>query len=270
MKIIVSHDVDHLYTSDHYLRDLIVEKLIVRSFLQLLKKRIDLHTFISRVGMVFSNKMNNIGELVHFDTLNQIPSTFFFGMSNGMGMSYSRKRAVRFIQMVLKSGLDVGVHGIEFELENEMANEYKSFENMVGDIRFGVRNHYVRFNMETFEKMERVGYLFDSTRFNKKEIELLNPYKVGKMWEFPLHIMDAYICNTGDYREDLRQTIKIIEKADQVGIRYLTILFHDDEFNHDVYPEEYDWYINLIDYFKRNGYEFISYKNAIEELEACE
>lgn len=268
MKIIVSHDVDHLYTSDHYLKDLIVEKFIVRGFLHFLQCRINFHTFINRIGIVFTNSMNNIDALMDFDSENGIPSTFFFGMNNGLGMSYSVDQAVPFIKRVKMNGFDVGVHGIEYESAEMIAIEHSRFKKIVQEDLFGVRNHYVRFDHETFSKMDSVGYLFDSTQFNKKETELVNPYKVGNMWEFPLHIMDAYICNSGDYQKDLIATYRIVEMAKISGINYLTILFHDDEFNHDIYPEEYDWYVNLIANLKERGYEFVSYREAIKELEA--
>ena len=48
MKIIISHDVDHLDASDHLFRDLILEKLWVRSFLHLCQGRISLKTFFSK------------------------------------------------------------------------------------------------------------------------------------------------------------------------------------------------------------------------------
>lgn len=268
MKIIVSHDVDHLYTSDHYLKDLIVEKFIVRGIIHLLQHRISFHTFISRAGIVFTNKMNNLDALMSYDREHNVSSTFFFGMNNGLGMSYSRKRAIPFIKKVRDKGFDVGVHGIEYRSEDGIKLEYDRFKEITGMNDFGIRNHYVRFDKETFPKMDRAGYLYDSTQFNKEETELVGPYKIGHMWEFPLHIMDCYICKHGDYKRDLEETVHIIEEGERRGINYLTILFHDDEFNRKIYPEEYDWYVNLIEYLEKRKYQFISFKDAIKELEA--
>lgn len=268
MKIIISHDVDHLKTSDHYMKDLIVEKIIVRALIQLLKHRISFHTFLHRCSIVFTNKMNNISELMEYDLKNGIPSVFFFGMNNGLGMSYSRKTALPYISLVKSKGFDVGVHGIEYVSEEGIKEEYNRFREIIGDSFFGIRNHYVRYDEETFLKMDSAGYLYDTTQFNKTRTELVNPYKVRNMWEFPLHIMDAYICRHGDYKKDLEDTYRVIEEAKIKGITYLTILFHDDEFNESIYPEEYNWYIHLVEYIKKGGYEFISYRDAIKELEA--
>lgn len=40
--------------------------------------------------------------------------------------------------------------------------------------------------------------MYDTSEFNKEKLEIKAPYKVGDMWEFPLHIMDGYIMPFGD------------------------------------------------------------------------
>lgn len=89
MKIIVSHDVDHLDSTDHLFRDLILEKMFIRSFIQFLKKEISLKTCMYRMTMVFHKRMNRIEEVMEYDKKNKIPSVFFFGMDNVLGMSYT-------------------------------------------------------------------------------------------------------------------------------------------------------------------------------------
>jgi peptidoglycan/xylan/chitin deacetylase (PgdA/CDA1 family) len=127
--------------------------------------------------------------------------------------------------------------------------------------------HYVRFQSNTFEDLNKCGYIYDSTWFNKVELELKDPFKVGDMWEFPLHIMDVYLTfdNKGD--KEREETIRAIEKAQNIGIKYFTILFHDNHYDDKIYPQEKAWYTWLINYLKENGYEFISYRDAIKELE---
>ena len=115
--------------------------------------------------------------------------------------------------------------------------------------------------------MNNAGYLFDTTYFNKGKTELINPYKVDEMWEFPLHIMDGYVCEQGKLKEGIANTRKIIDKAEALGIRYLTILFHDHQFDDDFDPQLKEWYMSTVEYCQRKGYEFISYRDAIEELE---
>ncbi len=88
MKIIVSHDVDHLSVIEHY-KDLIIPKLIIRSFLEKFKGRISVKELRGRIISLFTNKLQNIEELILFDKDNNVPSTFFVGVENGLGLSYS-------------------------------------------------------------------------------------------------------------------------------------------------------------------------------------
>ena len=63
MKIIVSHDVDHLYGSDHY-KDLIYPKLWVRETLSFLKRNITFSQWWRRLLGVFSRERNYIEQLM--------------------------------------------------------------------------------------------------------------------------------------------------------------------------------------------------------------
>lgn len=270
MKIIVSHDVDHLYASDHYLKDLIIPKLWVKSFLHLCRGKISLRVFLYRLSIVFRNRMTRIPEIMKFDKAHNIPSIFFFGMDNLLGMSYRPKKAVPYIKLVLENGFDAGVHGCEYKNQSKIKTERELFLALSRMENFGVRNHYVRFDEQTFEKMAAAGYLFDSTYFNKTETELKAPYKVGGMWEFPLHIMDGYVCKPGGLEKGLEKTFAIVEEAEAMGMPYCTILFHDNQFDERYDPTLMDWYVKTIEWLEEKGYEFISYRDAIKELEAVD
>lgn len=268
MKIIISHDVDHLYVSDHLKRDLIMEKLWVRSTIHFLKRKISFNTLLYRYMMPFHNRMNRIEELMEFDKEHNIPSVFFFGMDNVLGMSYCRQQARPEIRKVLEQGFDAGVHGVEYKDPDKMKKEHDDFAEISELEQFGIRNHYVRFDDGTFQKQEQVGYLFDSTWFDKGMKEMRKPYKVGNMWEFPLHIMDVYICKEGMVEEGIRSTFAAIEKVRKTGIQYCTILFHDYQFDDRYSPQMKRWYMETVRYCEKMGYEFISYRDAIKELES--
>lgn len=267
MKIIISHDVDHLYVQDHFFKDLIIPKLWVRSFIHLLQGKISVRTFCYRLIYIFSKKQNYIDEVSEYDKAEGIPSVFFFGMKNGLGMSYNRKKSLKYQKMLKEKKFDIGVHGIDYTDINKMQQEHDLFSEMSGMLSFGIRNHYVRFDEETFSKMERCGYLYDSTWFDKTKVNIRAPYKIGKMWEFPLHIMDGYILPVGHLEKGKENTIAVLDEAEKMGMPYCTILFHDYLFNPKCYPEEREWYLWLVTYLKERGYEFISYRDAIQELE---
>ena len=265
MQIIVSHDVDHLYPSDHILRDLIFPKLWVRSFIQLCKGQITLTSFFYRFISIFDARLNRIPEIVEFDKMYGVKSTFFFGMDNILGLSYKKEKAAYWIKYVLAKGFDAGVHGIEISDIKKMKQEYNDFKDMSGLSSFGIRTHYVRYDAETFNKMEKIGYLFDTSEFNKKTIELKKPYKIGEMWEFPLHVMDGYIIHN-NLEQAKQKTIEVLQEAEKKQLLYFTFLFHDYMFNEKTYPTDKAFYEWFVTYCTKNDYAFISYRDALETL----
>lgn len=267
MKIIISHDVDHLYASDHIFRDFVLEKLWIRSFIELCRRKISISVFFSRLDFLFHNRMHRIDELMEFDSLYGVPSTFFIGMANGLGMSYAAKSTIPVIERIQNHGFNVGVHGIDYQNYESMKTEHDLFKKISGMECFGIRNHYVRFDDHTFIKMDKAGYLFDSTWFNKEKTDIRPPYKVGRMWEFPLHIMEGYLLKNRTMEEGIGDVQSVIEKAEADGMPYCIILFHDFYFNKSCFPLEYHWYKWLIKYLVRKNYEFISYEDAVKELE---
>jgi len=267
MKVIISHDVDHLTVCEHK-KDLIVPKFLIRSLIELLLRKISFKEYFLRFSDIIKNKWNNILELAEFDKLNNIPSTFFFAMNNGLGISYSIKQTEFFIKYLKENKFDCGVHGIEFNDPNKIFTEYDNFKRISNIENFGIRMHYLRIGKNTLEHLSKIGYLFDSSVFEDK-----NPYKINYIWEFPLHIMDGYVIegkgkkwqsNNLEKSKDI--TIKIIDNLIKKDNKYLTILFHDRYFS-DSFLTWKKWYIWLVEYLKSNNFEFISYKDAIKEME---
>jgi hypothetical protein len=264
-KVIISHDVDHITVFEHY-KDLIIPKFLIKSTIEKLIGVITWKEYFLRYKRIFENKWQNINELMEFNKKNNIPTTFFLGMNNGMYLSYSLKEAILWVNKIKQKEFDVGVHGIEFKDFDIMKKEYENLYSIIKD-DIGIRMHYLRYDENTFNNLSKIGYLFDSTYLKD-----INPFKIGKMWEFPLHIMDGHI-----FYEDARyttkslvyykeKTIKRLNELKNKNINYITILFHDRYFD-DSFRIWKEWYIWLIKYLKNNNYTFISYKKAIQELE---
>lgn len=267
MKIIISHDVDHLQSSDHIFRDLIIEKFWIRAFLHLTQRKISGRTFVNRIKYPFLKRYERIQEVMETDRANGIPSVFFFGVERGLGMSYGKRKVKRYISQVDKAGFDIGIHGIAYEEFEQMKKEHDAFEEIAGISSFGIRMHYVRYVPDTFKKLADIGYIYDTTEFDKSGKKFRKPYKVGNMWEFPLYIMDGYILKNKSLDQGIIATQRAIKQAEKEGVPYCTILFHDYLYNKACFPMEYNWYKWLIKYLTQNHYEFISYNNAIKELE---
>lgn len=266
MKVIISHDVDHLFAKEHFFRDLIYPKLWVRSFLQLIKGKITFKECFLRCVHCFKKERHCIYDLMQFDKSYGVPSTFFFGMNQGLGMSYYPKEARSIVEKVKDQGFSVGVHGIEYTDYSLIKKEYETFVNLMGFAPCGIRMHYVRFDDNTFKNVSAAGYVFDSTEFDKKECGTQKmPYKVGDMWEFPLVIMDGYLPQS--FNDAKEVTLKKLAECKEKGLEYVTILFHDYQFCDD-YIDIKNWYEWLLKYIYENpDMTFISYEDAISELE---
>jgi len=267
MKIIVSHDVDHITAWEHK-KDLLIPKFLIRGLIEYGMKAISLSELMSRFASLIHNRWQNLEELIAFNKSNNIPATFFIGVNNGKGLSYSQKKAAYWIRKISAEGFNVGVHGIVFDNLNGMRTEHDSFKNISGLANVGIRMHYLRTNQNTLRYLNRSGYRYDSSLY-----EMSRPFKVEKLWEFPLHIMDSYVVikngrwQNRSLQESKETTKKIIESALKKNVNYLTILLHDIYFN-DRFRTWKEWYIWLINYLKDNNLTFISFDNAIKELEA--
>ncbi len=266
MKVIVSHDVDHITFWEHR-KDLIIPKFFVRNAIECATGNISFSEMMRRFGPVCSNRWHRLPELIAFDLAEKIPSTFFFGMNNGCNLNYSLRNASFWIQYAADHGFDVGVHGIGYHNSEEIRKEFSSFKTISGKTGFGIRMHYLRQTIDTLKYLSEAGYSFDSTVRTP-----LSPYKIGEMWEFPLHIMDGDIMQHGKPygNKSLKQaqllTKSVIDQVFENQSPYLTVLFHDLYFDHS-FSVWYDWYHWIIEYLKSSGFEFTGYHQALKDLD---
>lgn len=267
IKVIISHDVDHLYRRDHWFRDAIYPKLIVRSALLLLRRKITIKEWWLRSISCFKKNRNCLEEVMKFDRKQGAESTFFFGVRKGLGMSYRPEEAVSMVNYVRSQGFSVGLHGICYDSFNGIEEEYNTFVRVYGFKPCGIRMHYVRYNKNTFENEARTGYPFDTTEFEKEKSGTQKvPYRVGEMWEFPLTIMDGYLPQ--NIEDAKKETLKKLQECREKNLEYITILFHDYQFC-SAYRDMKEWYSWLMQYLcNSEEYCFISYEEAIKELNA--
>lgn len=267
MKAIISHDIDHLTVSEHYLKDLIVPKHIIRSYIELFTGKISVSELFNRTGDILNNQWQHIEALHQFNQKHNISSTFFIGVNQGLGLSYSLKQSQFWIHKLLEIGADVACHGIEYESFETINSEYLLFQQTSNLKSFGSRMHYIRKNDSTLSNMAKAGYLFDSSEMGFK-----TPYKVGEMWEFPFQIMDGYIIEkpkqwqSKNFSQSCDATKVLIDKSFEANLPYLCVDFHDRYFSNS-HKTWKDWYMWLIEYLSSQKIEFVNFKQAISELE---
>lgn len=273
MKVIISHDIDHITALEHK-KDLIIPKFIVRNFIEFGLGYASIHELTNRLRSIIKNRWQNIEELMEFDKENKIPSTFFIAVSNGRNLSYTLNDAKIWVNKIIQKGFDIGIHGVVFDEYAGIKREYKLFKKISKLDRFGIRihdigkrPHDIKLTLENLNLLNKAQYIFSSNFFQSG-----NPFKVGNLWEFPIHIMDGDIFgkNRRWQNQTLEQAKQETEKSIQNSyaneIRYFNILFHDGYFSESfkVYREWYYWFI---DYCKKSGFQLVNYRKAINELE---
>lgn len=268
MKAIISHDIDHITVWEHLFKDIIIPKHMVRMHIELVAGKISIREYILRWSEFFTNKWQNIDELITFNKSHHIPSTFFIAVSKGVGLNYSNESSMIWMDQIKQRQEELGIHGIAYQSFNEINAESDLFKHLSQLDEIGMRMHYVRNTENTKSFLNTAGFVYDSTEHSFK-----NPYKIGNMWEFPIQIMDGWIIENGKKWQSLNldqakeSTKSLIDKAFDSKLNYLTIDFHDRYFSH-TFETWLNWYIWLIDYLKLNNIAFVNFRQAISELEA--
>ncbi len=262
MKIIISHDVDHIAWGEHWLKDMFVPKWLVKNLLYVASGKISPSLAVRRCAAVFGSRMHRIPEVMNLDMRLKIPSTFFIGMARGMGMSYSVDAAARMVNQVLKNGFSVGVHGVSYANGDSIRREHdRLVEILKTHEPFGVRNHYLRFGSKTLAQQARAGYLFDSSEYGLKA-----PYVSEGLVEFPVCMMDSYLLGLcrNDGNDVKRRTLAELEKGKLLGLPVFTVIFHDCYFS-DIFPDHREWYLWLARHLS-DHYEMTDFAHAVREL----
>ncbi len=266
MKIIISHDVDHLYLKEH-LRDSFLLGCIYRGVKNLFQGNISLKTFRKR----FPAKLNRVKELHAFNKKNGIRETFFFGMRKGLNLSYHWKDAAPFIEYLLKEEVLVGLHGMGYNSFDLLQEEMSRIKTLLPEnYPLGIRNHYLRMDENSLGIMDKNGFLFDSSYYKTsggKYAAADALFLHGKLWEIPINIMDAgfisnFKNNTGQLKHAAIQKLKEAEDNKQP---YFVINFHDLYYS-DAYPDFKDWYEWMLSYLVEQKYAFINFAQAVQEL----
>ena len=265
MKVIVSHDVDHVTAWEHS-KDLIIPKFMARAIIEWRLGYVSRSEVWKRIASLVTNQWNHIEALMDFDRAQGVPSTFFVAVGNGCNLSYGREDSRVWIREIARQGFSVGVHGIAYRSLEAIREEYCDFQESSGLSQCGIRMHYLRMAGDTLRNLDLAGYTYDST-----ENSLRDPYCVGNMWEFPLHLMDGQVLygsarwQSRGLEDACRVTQARLEEAMNASIRYFSLLFHDRYFC-DEYATWRDWYMWVVEYCRSIGIEFIGYDEAMVEL----
>lgn len=263
MRILLSHDIDHLYWKQHYFRDLTLPKHVYRHTRAWLSKQIDTELYKKR--MKLTGRLHRIPELLEFHKQHNTKACFFFGMDNALGLSYRPKEAKPWIKQVIEARQEVSVHGIAYANPQKIKQEYDKFKEISGLDTFGIRMHYLRMNGYTLEALDHQGYLFDSSIQG-----IAHPFKIGNLWEIPMSIMDSSLVPNSQSNLNLKRwqtaTLDKLNQAEDLQIPCFVINHHDTYFDKDTFPTIYDWFHWLIEEIKRRELEVVRFGEVVESF----
>lgn len=260
MKVIVSHDVDHFCLGEHW-RDTFIPGLAWRSMKSCIRGELPLSCLVKR----FSWQVNRIQKLHSYNQTHGLPATYFFGMRNGLNLSYHWKAAKKHVRFLRQANIDIGLHGMAYDDESQLREEKERLEELLDSPVEGIRNHYLRLADSTLENMNRVGFKYDSTHSG---LEL--PFKSGELIEIPISIMDVQLIQKGRHPRDLDlwmdESWSRIQNAEEKNLPYFVINFHDMYYS-DGWPMFQSWYERFTQELKKRHYEFVSFGEALSEFE---
>lgn len=266
MKIIVSHDVDHLSVKEHIFRDLIIPKFFVLQLIEFFKKNISFSEIISRYGEVLQNDWNHLSELQQFNNKNNVKATYFFWMDNALWLNYSQEEASVWIKYLLDNWADVWVHWINYDDEKLLKKEFEDFKKLSWLNSVWLRMHYLRQDKNTQNHLADIWYSFDVTDYAEKKYSI---WKKGNMDLLPFQLMDTYLFSFNrrafSSNEAIEYSINLLKEAEKKWNNYFSLLIHQRHFS-KWFSAWKNWYIEFIKYCNENWYEFINYKDFIKTL----
>ncbi|HLW53541.1 MAG TPA: hypothetical protein VKW06_11925 [Candidatus Angelobacter sp.] len=213
------------------------------------------------------------------------PSTFFvipfkgFPGRSWQGPAPSRRAAAYSaseisaqVRELISAGCEVGLHGIDAWLDTSSArSELDEIRRITGIGDIGVRMHWLYFDQQSPEVLEKAGADYDSTSgynetvgYRSGTTQAYKPLQASRLLELPLHVMDTALffpCYLGLSRVQARQQIgKLIANAREFG-GVLTVNWHD----RSITPERLwgDVYAALLDDLRSNGAWFATAAQAV-------
>lgn len=139
------------------------------------------------------------------------PTYFFIPFKNSSGMLKTgpapSQRAAKYdvldckddLRKLMEQGCEVGLHGIDAWRDVQKAQtESKQIRDLTGQSTIGVRTHWLYFDQESPESLDRAGFLYDSTfgyndglGFRAGTTQPFLPPGAKRLLELPLNIQDT-------------------------------------------------------------------------------
>ena len=175
----------------------------------------------------------NIPDYMEIEEKFNVRSTFFFRTfyENGDVLDYEDD-----IKELQKSNWEIGLHTKPSSIDylDKIRSEKEKLESITGRKIIGNRVHFLNYNLELLNKLEKLGFSYDSSlRHSKDKIDEkeMGYSKIDGIFEFPVTLMDAYLFTYMKIKEE--KIISEFQKTLDIG-RHLSednvisVIWHDN------------------------------------------
>ena len=175
----------------------------------------------------------NIPEYIEIEEKLGVRSTFFFRTiyENGNLIDYEDD-----IKQLQESNWEIGLHTDPTSIDDaeKIRLEKEKLESITKKPIFGNRVHFLNYNSELLNKLEKLDFSYDSSlRHSKDRIDEkeMGYSRINGMIEFPVTLMDAYLFTYMKIKEE--KIISEFEKTLDLGRslsenNVISVIWHDN------------------------------------------
>ena len=243
--VLISHDIDFIYYKELQIG---IRELMVSTFKDLVKT--DLKSIsgnFKRLNTAVEEKWP-VETVLNYFQEKKIPTTYYFMClgENDQDYNYDIHSLKPIVSSILKAGCEVGLHGghTAYQDYGDFMTQLSRLVEVSGIKDVGYRNHYLKFNLESFDIMKSGGIKTDSTLGFAEMVGFRNGmahpfrpynYKEDDFFDFieiPLMMMDQtfykYMKLSGSDIKNVSNSI--IDRVSAVsGI--VSLLWHNTNFD---------------------------------------
>ena len=179
------------------------------------------------------NLYRNIPEYMEIEEKFDVRSTFFFRTfyENGDVLDYEDD-----IKQLQKLDWEIGLHTSPSSINDldKIRLEKEKLESISGKQIIGNRVHYLNYNSELPEKLEKLGFSYDSSLRHSKDIideKEMGYSRINGIIEFPVTLMDAYLFTYMKIQEDgiipeFQKTLDLGRSLSENNV--ISVIWHDN------------------------------------------
>lgn len=273
--VCITHDIDCIQKHKNFKHALKYSAILALKYKNYKSAINEMATYVkSKINYRLDNYWT-FDYMINVEEKNNFKSSFYF-MSGGNSnydnkYKFEDKRVKDLIKTLEDKQFEVGHHSSFNSYNNYdlMKSEREKLDNSLSNHSYGVRQHFLRFNIpETWRIQQDLGYLYDTTLgyaasegFRAGICHPFRPFdavngQVLNIWELPLIVMETSLLdkNYKNYSADvgINKVINLIEIVKRYG-GVFTMLWHNSSIGYSTKKLE-EWthaYDYIMDYLGR-------------------